>query len=270
MFTKQIINTTTNNKPPKPSNLPTTPLKQSSHTFFTAQALKSTANFFTQKKSLPDSKVSSQTGSPKTAVFKGETIGNPIYFSQNLAALVGDHDFNTSSELIKMKSLPNNRNSNEKTTSSLNSMTETSPKMGELSVRNQDTGEVFDLNDHSQANKLQEPFNREYLEKLKKRKKEEIWQDWWQDKKKYNLDLLIAVKGNNLLQVKKLFEESNFDKKPDINYKDEKGWASLHFACLAGNFEMVLVLIKQECDKDPQTNLKQTPLIISAQKCNFF
>lgn len=138
---------------------------------------------------------------------------------------------------------------------------EESPKNQELVVKNQDTGEVFLLNDMNTS-----PMNQEYLEKLKKRKKEEIWQDWWTDKRRINQELLGAVKSNNILLVEKLFDENVGDKKPEINCKDEKDWSCLHFACLAGNYGMALQLIKREAEIDPQTNLKQTPLIIAAQK----
>ena len=138
---------------------------------------------------------------------------------------------------------------------------EESPKNQELVVKNQDTGEVFLLNDMNET-----PMNQEYLEKLKKRKKEEIWQDWWSDKRRINQELLGAVKSNNILLLEKLFDENVGDKKPEINCKDEKDWSCLHFACLAGNYGMALQLIKREAEIDPQTNLKQTPLIIAAQK----
>ena len=138
---------------------------------------------------------------------------------------------------------------------------EDSPKNQELVVKNQDTGEVFLLNDMNTT-----PMNQEYLEKLKKRKKEEIWQDWWSDKRRINQELLGAVKSNNILLLEKLFDENVGDKKPEINCKDEKDWSCLHFACLAGNYGMALQLIKREAEIDPQTNLKQTPLIIAAQK----
>ena len=97
-------------------------------------------------------------------------------------------------------------------------------------------------------------------------KKEEIWQDWWNEKKRNNQELLAAVKANNIVQVRKLFEENKTDKKPEINSKDEKDWTCLHFASLAGNYDMVLLLIKMEAEIDPQSNLKQTPLIVAAQK----
>lgn len=137
----------------------------------------------------------------------------------------------------------------------------------EFLIRNQDTGEVFLIEDVKEIEKFQDTIkSAEYLEKLKKRKKEEIWQDWWTEKKKISGELFSAVKSNNIALVSKLFEENKDDKKPEINAKDEKDWTCLHFACLAGNYDMALLLIKNEAEIDPQTNLKQTPLIISAQK----
>jgi ankyrin repeat protein len=140
-------------------------------------------------------------------------------------------------------------------------------KSEDLVIKNQDTGERFYIDDINQVAKLQEQGKTaEYLEKLKKRKKEEIWQDWWTEKKKINQELMTAIKSNNIAMVKKLFEENQDDKKPEINSKDEKDWTCLHFACLSGNYDMVLELIKLEAEIDSQTNLKQTPLIIAAQK----
>lgn len=67
------------------------------------------------------------------------------------------------------------------------------------------------------------------------------------------------------MHVSKLLNEGNGDK-PELNVKDEKEWAVIHYATLAGNYNMVLLLIKNDAEIDSQTNLKQTPLIIAAQK----
>jgi ankyrin repeat protein len=64
--------------------------------------------------------------------------------------------------------------------------------------------------------------------------------------------------------------------KPEINVRDETGISSyskdcsgncpLHYACINGNYDVALVLLKNEADCDAVNQIGQTPLIICSQK----
>ena len=294
MYTKQLIS------PHKPPISPNNPKQNSFHGLFTSQALKTTSNFYSHKKLLKENDSPPSNSPTKGDHFVLENINisniNPNFAAYHTHNLSENHEEiikKKTYDVAKTKSLKEdfsnikNKEVSEESfncirvpqfeakhkESSKNITMKESPKNQEENaknedffIKNQDTGEVFYINDVSQVEKLQEPIKAEYLEKLKKRKKEEIWQEWWNDKKKKNQELLLAVKTNNIIQLSKLFDENKDDKKPEINSKDEKDWTCLHFACLTGNFDIVLLLIKLEAEIDPQSNLKQTPLIIAAQK----
>ena len=297
MFSKQIFN---GNKPPASPSNP----KHHNNALFTSQALKTTSTFYSHKKLLKDKddpKLSPQKNEPipldqlKFSNIKPFFTGFHTHnlsenheetrltkknsdIHQNLSnneLVVKKKSRDTDEETSIVKTIPTfeaqhkeaaSKVSRVSSVKAVSQLWEETPKNENLLIKNQDTGEVFYINDETQVTRLQEPIKTEYIEKLKKRKKEEIWQDWWNEKKRNNQELLAAVKANNIVQVRKLFEENKTDKKPEINSKDEKDWTCLHFASLAGNYDMVLLLIKMEAEIDPQSNLKQTPLIVAAQK----
>ena len=52
----------------------------------------------------------------------------------------------------------------------------------------------------------------------------------------------------------------------NINYQDEKGNTALHYSCSEGNFKIVEILIKANCDINITNNEKKTPLHLSAER----
>lgn len=85
-------------------------------------------------------------------------------------------------------------------------------------------------------------------------------------KKENNNKFLESVKNNNLKTIADLFDEKNLDHKPEINVKDQNSLAGMHYACLNGNYNIVLFLLKNEANMEILNNLKQTPLMIAASK----
>ncbi|CAK81569.1 unnamed protein product (macronuclear) [Paramecium tetraurelia] len=127
-------------------------------------------------------------------------------------------------------------------------------------IKDQDTGNVYDIRN---AEKI--PVNREYMTKLKKRHKS-AWQGWWQQKKENNQSLLNYVKSNNIKEVEKLLEIASKDLKPEINIRDENGLIPLHYSCMNQNYELALLLLKNEADCDLTNSQGQTALSVCAQK----
>ncbi|CAD8069131.1 unnamed protein product [Paramecium primaurelia] len=127
-------------------------------------------------------------------------------------------------------------------------------------IKDQDTGIVYDIRNTEKI-----PVNREYMTKLKKRHKS-AWQGWWQQKKENNQCLLNYVKSNNIKEVEKLLEITSKDLKPEINIRDENGLIPLHYSCMNQNYELALLLLKNEADCDLINSQGQTALSICAQK----
>lgn len=142
-------------------------------------------------------------------------------------------------------------------------------------------GEIYDIREAEKIRPITQASNKpEYFERLKKRQNL-IWQDWWyfiilfllslkhvkrQVKKENNSKFLESVKNNNLKTIVDLFDDKNLDHKPEINVKDQNSLAGMHYACLNGNYNIVLFLLKNEANMEILNNMKQTPLMIAASK----
>jgi ankyrin repeat protein len=57
--------------------------------------------------------------------------------------------------------------------------------------------------------------------------------------------------------------------KTNINFKDESGWSSIHFAADEGNLKIVEILVKMNIDVNMKTQNKKTPLHLAAEKGYF-
>ena len=81
------------------------------------------------------------------------------------------------------------------------------------------------------------------------------------------MKLFESVKNNNFKEVTDLFDIMlQGDLKPEINNKDNASWTPLHYACLNGSYNIVLLLLKNEANIELINDLKQTPLIVATQK----
>lgn len=81
------------------------------------------------------------------------------------------------------------------------------------------------------------------------------------------MKLFESVKNNNLKEVTDLFDTTlQGDLKPEINNRDANSWTALHYACLNGNYNIVLFLLKNEANIELTNDLRQTPLIIATLK----
>ena len=61
-----------------------------------------------------------------------------------------------------------------------------------------------------------------------------------------------------------LLEIESKDLCPEINTREDNGITSLHYACINGNYDIALALLKHEADCDAVNNHGQSPLIICA------
>ena len=75
------------------------------------------------------------------------------------------------------------------------------------------------------------------------------------------------MKNNNFKEVTDLFDATlQGDLKPEINNRDVNSWTALHYACLNGNYNIVLFLLKNEANIELTNDLRQTSLIIATLK----
>jgi hypothetical protein len=97
-----------------------------------------------------------------------------------------------------------------------------------------------------------------------------------EDKSKQRIDELYrklisyAKKGDRdgfLSVLSKIYK--NQKNKTNINYKDESGWSSLHYAADEGNLKIVEILIKMNVEVNCKTMNKKTPLHMAAEKGYF-
>jgi ankyrin repeat protein len=97
-------------------------------------------------------------------------------------------------------------------------------------------------------------------------RRQQAWQDWWNERKKNNHQLLDSSKFGDVDTCIKLLDKKKGDLRADVNTKGDNDWTPLHFACLNGNYELSNLLIYNEANIDAETTLKFTPIIIAAQK----
>ena len=82
--------------------------------------------------------------------------------------------------------------------------------------------------------------------------------------------LLMAKKGDKekfLENLEQIFSLAN--DLVNINYQDENGFSALHYACDEGNFKIVEILLKTNCDINIKNNEKKTPLHLSSKRGYF-
>ena len=97
-------------------------------------------------------------------------------------------------------------------------------------------------------------------------KRQQIWQEWFVEKKKNNQLLLEASKFGDIAHVTQLLDKKRGDLKADVNCKGENSWTPLHFACLSGSYDLVKLLLFNQANIDAETTLKFTALHVAAQK----
>ncbi len=105
----------------------------------------------------------------------------------------------------------------------------------------------------------------EVINKLKKRK-DNVWREWWETKKELTRKFLIAVKENNQQEAEKYLSPEKADMRVDPDVKDDKGFSAMHYAAMIGNSQLLLTLLKNDASIDIQTSAGATPLILAAQK----
>ena len=131
------------------------------------------------------------------------------------------------------------------------------------SIRNKDTGEILNLQDADRQLNLN--LKSDIYAKLKRRQ-HLIWQDWWAQKRIINHQFLEAVKKSNYKLCLECLDSSKRDLKADINFRDEKKNSPLHYACDSGNYDIVLLILKNEADLEIKNSHNQSPLLIAASK----
>jgi hypothetical protein len=156
--------------------------------------------------------------------------------------------------------------------------------------------------------KLKEPCNKEEKEKKKEKEKDNLNTDQQMKSSNFNnksittqnssnLSNIIQIMNNktteqnkkdidknykNLLLAAKNGEEDKFleifkqieknlcfPELVNINYKDEKGYTALHYACDEGKLKIVEILLDEDCDPNIKNNEKETPLHLASKKGYF-
>lgn len=74
------------------------------------------------------------------------------------------------------------------------------------------------------------------------------------------------VKQDSLSSVIEILDKKRNGIKPDINFKGENDWTALHYAAYNGNVKMTNLLLYHEAIIDNLNIIRQTPLIIAAQR----
>lgn len=74
------------------------------------------------------------------------------------------------------------------------------------------------------------------------------------------------VKHDNLPGVIEILDKKRSGIKPDINFKGENDWTALHYSAYNGNLKMTNLLLYHEAIIDSLNIMKQTPLLIAAQR----
>lgn len=97
-------------------------------------------------------------------------------------------------------------------------------------------------------------------------KRQQVWQEWFVEKKKNNQLLLEAAKFGDVAHVNQLLDKKKGDLKADVNCKGENNWTPLHFACLSGSYELVKLFLFNQANLDAETTLKFTALHVACQK----
>ena len=86
-------------------------------------------------------------------------------------------------------------------------------------------------------------------------------------------NLLLAAKNgeeDKFLEIFKQIEQNLcFPDLINLNYKDEKGYTALHYACDEGKLKIVKILLDENCDSNIKNNDKETPLHLASKKGYF-
>ncbi|EGR34466.1 protein kinase domain protein, partial [Ichthyophthirius multifiliis] len=125
--------------------------------------------------------------------------------------------------------------------------------------------QTYDIRNMQQYDKLQEANKKEYFDTLKKSHKN-AWQQWWTQKKQNNFSLIQNVINNQFQAVEHILQQERQDLRADPDYKDSNQSASIHYATLNNNINILNLLISHNADINQQNNLKQTALMIASQK----
>ena len=81
----------------------------------------------------------------------------------------------------------------------------------------------------------------------------------------YRNFLLIAKKGDREQFLEILEQILSLPKKlKNINFQDENGFTALHYSCDEGNFKIVKILLKINCETNIKNNEKKTPLHLAS------
>ncbi len=85
------------------------------------------------------------------------------------------------------------------------------------------------------------------------------WQDWWEKKQKRNLELVQAIKNQDVKQVMDLINEQKYKVSLPIN----EDLTPLHYAVQAKNLEIVKILVEQFAEINAQSKQLITPFHIA-------
>ena len=80
-------------------------------------------------------------------------------------------------------------------------------------------------------------------------------------------NFLITAKNGDNEKFLEILEQINSlpENIKNINYQDEKGFSALHYSCDEGNFKIVVILLKANCETNIKNKEKKTPLHLAAQ-----
>ena len=135
-------------------------------------------------------------------------------------------------------------------------------------ILDKDSGKVYDTRNEYHIDRLADKMKRgfdkdpiqEYFEKRiklrKKNKLKAVWEDWWQDKKKSNHEILKAAEFGDLELLRKYLDKDKMkDKVGCPNFKGLDDWTPLHFAASNGHLNIVQELLNLKVDIDAVSSI---------------
>ena len=133
------------------------------------------------------------------------------------------------------------------------------------SIRNNDTGELFDIRLDTATTTLDNEHRK--LTYFSDNNLSMSWQKLQKEKTKRNNNLLVACENGELEKTRKLLDrKENGDSIANINAKGLDGFTPLHFAVNEGHFEIVKFLIENSAYINSISYSKRTPLHLACEK----
>eukprot|EP00357_Protocruzia_adherens_P011431 CAMPEP_0115013506 /NCGR_PEP_ID=MMETSP0216-20121206/25454_1 /TAXON_ID=223996 /ORGANISM="Protocruzia adherens, Strain Boccale" /LENGTH=841 /DNA_ID=CAMNT_0002382929 /DNA_START=885 /DNA_END=3410 /DNA_ORIENTATION=- len=135
--------------------------------------------------------------------------------------------------------------------------------MGEdiFKLRNQDTGEEYDIRDQRKVDELTHArTSKSPVNKLKNSERT-AWFDYWDRRKRNNQKFWDAASRGEARRVMELLDRRKYaDLVAEIDSRNDKNMTALHLASQNGHVDVVDILLDRDASIDSRENHLQTPL----------